>query len=248
MILRYKSKGSKVIELQKLLKITTSGVFDRNTRNAVIKFQKENGLVADGIVGRFTWAALAKLQESKVKPVYDTEGDDSKDDPEDFMEVQKDQETTPTSKHILELIKLIEDSNITRNIRRLVFHCTATRQDATVTAIQRYWRERLGWSAPGYHIIIKPDGSWTQLLDFNKVSNGVSGINSTTINISYIGGIDSKGKAFDNRTKEQKETLEVIWRHFKSKLPKMTFHGHYEFTNKRCPSFNVQDWIKSLDA
>jgi N-acetylmuramoyl-L-alanine amidase len=246
MILRYRNKGSKVSELQKLLDITITGVFDKNTLAAVIKFQKEKGLVADGIVGRLTWSELAKLKEDKVKPIYDVDGGDDNEDPEDFMDVEKEEENLPVSKHIVELIKLIDGAKITRNIRRLVFHCTATRQDATVSAIQRYWKERLGWSAPGYHIIIKPDGSWTQLQDFNRPSNGVAGINSTTINISYIGGIDSKGKAFDNRTKEQKETLEVIWRHFKSKLPRMTFHGHYEFTNKRCPSFNVEQWIKTL--
>jgi N-acetylmuramoyl-L-alanine amidase len=250
MILRLKSKGPKVIELQLFLKVPATSVFDRVTLDAVKKFQVKNKLKPDGIVGPKTWAAIAKQVESnKVKPLYeDVKAEDKSD-----LDVVKDldlneKESAPTSKHILELISLIENANITRKIRRLVFHCTATRQTATVSAIQKYWREKRKWTAPGYHIIIKPDGSWTLLQDFNRISNGVANINSTTINVSYIGGIDSKGNAFDNRTDAQKEVLEVIWRAFKHKLPNITFHGHYEFQNKSCPSFNVQRWIKSLES
>jgi N-acetylmuramoyl-L-alanine amidase len=250
MILRLKSRGPKVIELQSFLKVPTTGVFDRATLDAVKKFQANNRLNPDGIVGPKTWGAIAKHVESnKVKPLY--EGVDAEDQSD--LDVVKnldlnEKESAPTSKHILELISLIENAKITRNIKRLVFHCTATKQSATVSAIQKYWREVRKWSAPGYHIIIKPDGSWTLLQDFNKISNGVANMNSTTINVSYIGGIDSKGKAFDNRTDAQKEVLEVIWRTFKHKLPNITFHGHYEFQNKSCPSFNVQRWIKSLKS
>ena len=34
------------------------GVFGQNTLNAVIAFQTAKGLVADGVVGKLTWAAL----------------------------------------------------------------------------------------------------------------------------------------------------------------------------------------------
>ena len=37
---------------------TADGDFGYNTRNAVIRFQKDHGLVVDGIVGRATWQAL----------------------------------------------------------------------------------------------------------------------------------------------------------------------------------------------
>jgi peptidoglycan hydrolase-like protein with peptidoglycan-binding domain len=63
-ILRQGSKGSAVAELQQLLQSKgfysgkIDGDFGAGTTNAVLKFQKENGLVPDGIVGSSSWAKL----------------------------------------------------------------------------------------------------------------------------------------------------------------------------------------------
>ncbi len=40
---------------------TPDGVFGAKTQNAVIEFQSENGLTADGIVGANTWARVARI-------------------------------------------------------------------------------------------------------------------------------------------------------------------------------------------
>ena len=61
-----------------------------------------------------------------------------------------------------------------RNIKRLVIHASATPQNATIENIKKYWTDTLKWKSPGYHYIIKPDGSTTQLLDEALVSNGVA--------------------------------------------------------------------------
>ena len=58
------SSGSEVTQIQTRLKAwgyydgAVDGIFGNKTRNAVIKFQKANGLVADGIVGSKTLAAI----------------------------------------------------------------------------------------------------------------------------------------------------------------------------------------------
>lgn len=62
-VLRRGSFGDAVMELQKLLKdkgydITIDNDFGSATELAVMMFQKENGLVVDGIVGQNTWASL----------------------------------------------------------------------------------------------------------------------------------------------------------------------------------------------
>jgi N-acetylmuramoyl-L-alanine amidase len=262
MLLKKNSKNSRVIELQKLLNgsgfiITNTGsgspgnesdFFGSLTENAVKRFQKSNGLKDDGVVGPKTWSKLVEKQKVNITPLYvEKNNDEDFDDPEDELKVVPTAETAPTCKNITELVSLIEKSKITRSVKRLVFHCTATQQNVTVSSIQRYWKEKLKWKSPGYHIIITPDGSWTQLSDFNNITNGVSGINSTSLHISYIGGIDSKGKGFDNRTEKQKEILETVYRCFKEKTPSLTFHGHYEFSKKLCPSFNVEKWINDLE-
>lgn len=57
-LLKMGDKGEDVKALQTALKITADGDFGPGTKAAVIKFQKANGLYADGIVGKNTWAKL----------------------------------------------------------------------------------------------------------------------------------------------------------------------------------------------
>lgn len=63
-LLKYKSKGPKVKELQELLNEkgfnagTPDGVFGRGTERAIKAFQRSVGLEPDGKVGNMTWKAL----------------------------------------------------------------------------------------------------------------------------------------------------------------------------------------------
>ena len=52
------SRGNSVRLLQSLLKIEADGIFGKQTREAVKKYQKENNLDADAIVGPLTWQSL----------------------------------------------------------------------------------------------------------------------------------------------------------------------------------------------
>lgn len=56
--IRVGARGPHVIYLQQKLRVTADGVFGTGTRNAVIAFQRSKGLIADGVVGPRTWAAL----------------------------------------------------------------------------------------------------------------------------------------------------------------------------------------------
>lgn len=40
--------------------VRVDGIFGVRTRAAVVRFQRSRGLVADGVVGRNTWAALSR--------------------------------------------------------------------------------------------------------------------------------------------------------------------------------------------
>ena len=70
--LRYGDKGSKVQELQNQLKslgyfdATSTGLFLEITRDSVKDFQRDNGLVVDGIVGTKTFAKLQSALEGKT--------------------------------------------------------------------------------------------------------------------------------------------------------------------------------------
>lgn len=54
------SSGDSVKELQRLLGISETGVFGSETEIAVKAYQKEKGLVSDGIVGKLTWGELLR--------------------------------------------------------------------------------------------------------------------------------------------------------------------------------------------
>ncbi len=63
-VLKQGSTGGEVKEVQRRLKMwgyysgAVDGIFGAGTKQAVIAFQKKNGLTADGIVGKSTYAAL----------------------------------------------------------------------------------------------------------------------------------------------------------------------------------------------
>ena len=57
-LLKIGDKGDEVKVLQQALGVTADGDFGPEAKNAVITFQKQQGLYVDGIVGKQTWAAL----------------------------------------------------------------------------------------------------------------------------------------------------------------------------------------------
>lgn len=129
-----------------------------------------------------------------------------------------------------------------RRITNIVVHCTATPQDATVESIQRYWRSVLGWKSPGYHIIVRPDGSEVRLSPDDKPTNGVAGHNATSLHVSYIGGVGPDGKRpIDNRTIGQRIALKRIIKAWREKHPGATVKGHRDFpgVKKACPCFDA---------
>lgn len=136
-----------------------------------------------------------------------------------------------------------------REIKYLVLHCTATPQNTTIESILNYWRRELGWKNPGYHFVIRPNGEVVELLPIEKIANGVAGYNSNSIHISYIGGIDAKGRGLDNRTEAQKASQIRLLKQFKAMFPKAEIKGHRDFpkVRKECPSFDVKTWLKTIN-
>jgi N-acetylmuramoyl-L-alanine amidase len=135
-----------------------------------------------------------------------------------------------------------------RTIQFLAVHCTATAQTTKIASIQNYWKTQLGWKMPGYHFIIKPDGEVVNLLPIGQVSNGVQGYNSVTINMSYIGGVDSQNKPIDNRTPAQKASILKLLKELKKQFPNAKIQGHRDFPNvhKACPSFEAKKEYQNL--
>ena len=135
-----------------------------------------------------------------------------------------------------------------RQIKYLAVHCTATSQKTSISAIQSYWKNQLGWKMPGYHFIVMPDGEIVSLLPIEQVSNGVAGFNSVLINIAYLGGVDAKNVPMDTRTPQQKASLLKLLKELKQKFPTATIQGHRDFpkVKKACPSFDAKNEYKNV--
>lgn len=131
-----------------------------------------------------------------------------------------------------------------REIKYIVIHTTATPQSATVSAILKYWREVRGWRSPGYHYIIDAAGKIHDIWPIDKISNGVAGFNKNSIHVCYIGGVDRKKKAIDNRTPAQKKSMVKIVSELTEQFPEAEVLGHRDFPNvkKACPCFDARDW------
>ena len=71
-VLKQGSSGQEVKEVQRRLKLwgyyngAVDGAFGAGTRNAVIAFQKKNGLKADGVVGKATYKALGMTKSYEI--------------------------------------------------------------------------------------------------------------------------------------------------------------------------------------
>ena len=140
-----------------------------------------------------------------------------------------------------------------REIKYIAVHCTASSQQTTIKELQQEFR-RKGWKNPGYHYVVAADGAITQLLDEEKVSNGVKGFNSVSVNVAYIGGIDTNGKRIDNLTDEHKASLRSLLKLLHKKYPTAVIQGHRNFSPdlnhdgritsneyiKACPCFDAK--------
>lgn len=146
-----------------------------------------------------------------------------------------------------------------RQIKYIFVHCTAGSQKQTVEDLKAEFKAK-GWNAPGYHYVIALDGKVTKLLDTDKVSNGVKGYNSNSINVAYIGGIDENGKPKDTRTDMQKKALLQLLKWLKVEHLGAEIMGHRDISPdkngngivdpweriKECPCFDAKEEYKSL--
>ena len=132
-----------------------------------------------------------------------------------------------------------------RAIHKIIIHCTATREgdDISVDTIRR-WHLARGWSDVGYHYVIDIKGNINAGRPIELMGAHCKGENKYSIGIAYVGGVEADGVTpKDTRTKAQKDSIIRLVKKLKGCYPDVTIHGHNEFSNKACPSYNIQDEI-----
>jgi len=128
-----------------------------------------------------------------------------------------------------------------RMINEIIIHCTATPEgrECSVDEIRRWHRQR-GFSDIGYHYVVHLDGSVENGRDVNVSGAHCSGHNANSIGVVYVGGVAKDGRTpKDTRTQEQKATLASLLIDLRKLYPRAKIHGHRDFANKACPSFDA---------
>lgn len=134
----------------------------------------------------------------------------------------------------------------------IIVHCSATSPSMDVdTATIRRWHsdpkpKGRGWADIGYHFVIERDGKIVKGRDIHVVGAHVSGKNSESVGICMVGGVNDKNKPENNFTEEQFASLIKLLHFLKIVYPTASIAGHNEFARKACPSFDVKEWLKTV--
>ncbi len=119
-----------------------------------------------------------------------------------------------------------------------------------------------GWDRYGYHVLIHRDGTEEIITPINRdltltndeMTWGCAGQNENSIHVALVGGrlqdnkpLKKKVKFFDIFTYAQ---FMAIQRHVKKTLAryeKVKVCGHYKYSKKMCPNFDVADIAELFD-
>lgn len=207
--LSYGAKSANVGVIQaKLNKLgfncgAVDNVFGNMTRNAVISFQKVNGLVPDGIVGPLTLSALETkldVQLTPITPVQSAGRVNVVNIPNHFDQVP--------------------DRNETKYI--IIHHEGG---DSTFEETNNYHLSK-GWAGIGYHFFIDTSGTIYQGRPIKKVPAACYGLNDSSVNICLRGNFMSTSPA-----REQLAALYWLASYIKGIYGDLTVIGHKEAHN-----------------
>ena len=135
-----------------------------------------------------------------------------------------------------------------RNINKIIVHCSATPEGKAFSVDDiRRWHLQRGFADIGYHFVIYLDGSVHVGRPLAKAGAHCKGHNAHSVGVCYIGGCEAHSqKPKDTRTGEQKRSLVWLITELLQQFPNASVHGHKEFANKACPSFNASEEYKNL--
>lgn len=133
----------------------------------------------------------------------------------------------------------------------LVVHCSATGPNSDFSARDiNQWHMKRGFVCIGYHFVIKRDGTLETGRRESEIGAHVQGFNHNSIGVCLVGGVDAQGKAEDNFTPAQWDTLRTLLQQLQARYSKAKILGHRDLTGdgpktwtKMCPSFDVRKWL-----
>ena len=226
-VMTYKlgSTGAVVKQIQRVLKVYPDGRFGKLTQEALMAWQREHGLTADGVAGPRTLAAMGISAMT-----------------------QQTQQNASSIDSVFSCGVTLKKSK--RRIDEIIVHCTATPEGCPRTLEQiRAQHKAQGWSDIGYHILVTLDGKAHLGRNMDISGAHAEGHNSHSIGVCYVGGLENKPdveykklKAKDTRTPAQKRTLATLLTDLRKLYPtaKIIGHRNVDKHGKECPSFDAK--------
>jgi N-acetyl-anhydromuramyl-L-alanine amidase AmpD len=144
-----------------------------------------------------------------------------------------------------------------KDTKYIVIHCSATRPEMDIGVEEiRKWHMAKGWSDVGYHFVIRRNGKVEKGRIINDIGAHVAGYNAVSVGVCLVGGLNGNGRAVNNFTQEQMESLVSTVQYLKGLYPSAEVLGHRDLSPdknndgkitpdewlKACPCFDVREW------
>ena len=124
-------------------------------------------------------------------------------------------------------------------------HYTWTVQgDGTDMARVADWHAKRNFNGPGYHLMIREDGSREYGRPLWARGAGASGNNDRVIHVVWTGGRKAASQdGHDTRTPAQIKALDEVYTELRAQFPTITrVCGHRALTPTQCPGYDVEAW------
>jgi N-acetyl-anhydromuramyl-L-alanine amidase AmpD len=131
-------------------------------------------------------------------------------------------------------------------VKFITIHCSASPPNVFVDkATITRWHRAKGWVTIGYHYVIGRDGTVETGRSETTTGAHVAGYNKDNLGICLVGGVNERGKATNNFTPNQFDSLVQLLKELKGRYPHAEILGHRDWPNvaKDCPSFDVKSWL-----
>lgn len=142
-----------------------------------------------------------------------------------------------------------------RTINEIIIHCADTppnwksgRPLAEKIAEIKSWHLARGFSDVGYHWIIDRTGEIGRGRPESTMGAHVQGRNSRSIGICLLGGKGSTERDLFHQhfTPMQQCYLTLLISQIRKRHQITHISGHNEYSQKACPGFRVEGWLKSI--
>lgn len=199
--------------------------------------------------------------DTDTPPVVDDGGNDN------TITEQPNMERIEIQKRIREFAEEMRAGKA-RKVNQIAVHCSATNEGKAYTVsdidawhkARGFTKQKISGHYCGYHFVVALDGTIMCGRDLREIGAHVSGYNSNSVGVCYIGGLDANGKAKDTRTPAQKESMAWLIAELKHILNISKVQGHRDYSPdkngngiiesfewiKDCPCFNAIPEYKNL--